>query len=286
MFALLVLATRPLAGQERAGPAAKAFPTPPVCDALTLIPTGTLRARIVLVPRADTKTNRAQAQLALGVARLLAASLAPPSELPLRGWTGTWFIGSATTIAEPRPDSLYTSLVSATLEIVVDTAGRLDRVKVLRRSAAPALEAALLLAAQRADSLGAFGALPTAGKKARVIQLSMGTTIPGDTLGVEIVRLRLPFRPLTRSVQVHHIPAPAYPAAGLAHRIEERVELQYVVGADGRVVPGSVRLVNEPYQEFVDAARDAIVRGEFEPARIGGCAAAQLVGQVIRFRTR
>jgi hypothetical protein len=74
--------------------------------------------------------------------------------------------------------------------------------------------------------------------------------------------------------------------AGYAHRVEERVELQYIVGADGRVVPGSVRLVNEPYQEVVDAAHAVILRGEFEPARIGECAAPQLVQQVISFRVR
>ena len=148
------------------------------------------------------------------------------------------------------------------------------------------LDAALLSAAQRADSHRAFAGLPFGGKKARVIELSLGTTDPDDSLGVEFLRLRLPFRPLTRPVRVRHIPTPQYPKAGYAHRLEERVELQYIVGADGRVVPGSVRLVNEPYQEFVDAGHATILRGDFEPARIGECAAPEWVQQVITFRVR
>ena len=256
----------------------------PACDAATLLPTDTSRARVVLVPPLSIKPKGKAAQLAFAAARLLAASFVAPTDVPLPGWTGTAYTDST---PSRRPEGrIHSHLLSATFQITVDPLGRVQDAKWLRRSAAPVLDAALLSAARRADSNNAFAALPFGGKKTRVIELSLGTTDADDSLGVEFLRLRLPFRPLTRPVRLRHIPPPQYPEAGYAHRIEERVELQYVVGADGRVVPGSVGLVNEPYQEFVDAAHAAILRGEFEPARIGECTAPQWVQQVISFRVR
>ena len=280
---LSILVAGRLAAQDSARFASSRSTELPVCDAATLTPNDTSRARVVLVPPASAKAKSKQAQLAAGAARVLAASFVPPPEVPLRAWTGTWYLDSS---ASARGDRLRTHFISATLEIAIDTAGRLQVAKMLRRSAAPLLDAAIMLAAQRADSQGAFAALPSFDKKTRVIQLVVATTAPDDTLGVDILRLRLPFRRLTQPVRVRHIPQPAYPKLGLVHRVEEQVEFQYVVGADGRVQPGSVRLVNEPYQEFVEAAHEALVHAEFAPARIGDCAAPQLVQQIISFRVR
>ena len=278
----LFLIAGSLAAQEGARHIGTTSSALPACDAATLLPTDTSRVRVVLVPPPSIKPKGKEAQVAFSAARLLAASFVAPTDVPLRGWTGTAYSDST---PSRRPEGRIRShLLSGTLRITVDAAGRVQDAKWLRRSAAPVLDAALLAAAQRADSHHAFAALPFGGKKTRVIELSLGTTDADDTLAVEFVRLRLPFRPLTRPVRVRHIPLPQYPEAWYHRRVEERVELQYIVGADGRVVPGSVRLVNEPYQEFVDAAYAAILRGEFEPARIGECAAPQFVQQVISFR--
>jgi protein TonB len=62
------------------------------------------------------------------------------------------------------------------------------------------------------------------------------------------------------------------------------VVLEYVVGSDGRVNPGSVRALSSSHPAFFQAALEALRDARFKPARKWGRSIAVLVQQRIRFR--
>ena len=64
------------------------------------------------------------------------------------------------------------------------------------------------------------------------------------------------------------------------------VTLQFVVNADGKVEPASVRVISSTLYGFEAAAREAILRARFEPATIRGKEVRQLVQQRVRFEVR
>ena len=62
------------------------------------------------------------------------------------------------------------------------------------------------------------------------------------------------------------------------------VQVEYVVGSDGRVDPQSVRVLASTHPAFLLAALEALRDARFKPARRGGRSIAVLVQQTIRFR--
>jgi TonB family protein len=102
--------------------------------------------------------------------------------------------------------------------------------------------------------------------------------------GVPMLRLRLPTIRVEQPVTVIHIPPPAYPAKALMDKRRGGVVLQYVVTEDGRASPASMRVVDADDSAFAAAAREAIVAGEFQPARVLGCPVQMLVQQRISYR--
>lgn len=62
------------------------------------------------------------------------------------------------------------------------------------------------------------------------------------------------------------------------------VQVEYVVGRDGRVDPESVRALSSSHPAFFLAALEALRGARFKPARRGGRSTAVLVQQTIRFR--
>jgi hypothetical protein len=56
------------------------------------------------------------------------------------------------------------------------------------------------------------------------------------------------------------------------------------VGTNGRVEPGSIRVLSSPHKQFSDAVRDALLNAKYRPAQAGGHAVRQLVEQSFSFR--
>ncbi|MBK6495580.1 MAG: energy transducer TonB [Gemmatimonadetes bacterium] len=79
---------------------------------------------------------------------------------------------------------------------------------------------------------------------------------------------------------------PVYPPALRKSGVAGEVTLQFVVNADGKVEPASVRVISSTLYGFEAAAREAILRARFEPATIRGKAVRQLVQQRVRFEVR
>jgi TonB family protein len=62
--------------------------------------------------------------------------------------------------------------------------------------------------------------------------------------------------------------------------------LEYVIDRDGRVVPGSIRVMRTSHPAFAQSAIESLKRARFNPARRAGRSIAVVVRQRIRFESR
>lgn len=80
-------------------------------------------------------------------------------------------------------------------------------------------------------------------------------------------------------------PVPRYPGPLQAAGIDGRVALEFVIDTAGRVEPASLRVLESTHPAFEAAAREALARASFRPARLGPRPVRQLTRQAIRFTT-
>lgn len=81
-------------------------------------------------------------------------------------------------------------------------------------------------------------------------------------------------------------PSPRYPPTLREMGVSGRVVVRYVVDTLGLVEPDSWMVVRTDAEGFAAAAREAVLRSRFAPARIRGRAVRQLVEQPIAFTVR
>jgi TonB family protein len=84
-------------------------------------------------------------------------------------------------------------------------------------------------------------------------------------------------------VTVLVMPAPAYPQLLRDMGITGRVVAEFVVDTAGWIEPGSWRVVQATHEGFVRAAREAVLRARFHPARVRGVPVRQLVHLPVTF---
>lgn len=87
-----------------------------------------------------------------------------------------------------------------------------------------------------------------------------------------------------RAVQVTRAAQPRYPDALKSVGVEGIVSMRFIVGADGRVEPGSISVIDSPHKLFSDAVRTALLNTRYRPAEAGGHSVRQLVEQSFTFR--
>ena len=87
-----------------------------------------------------------------------------------------------------------------------------------------------------------------------------------------------------RAVQVTRKADPRYPESLKSVGVEGVVQMHFIVGADGRVEPGSIEVLSTPHKLFADAVRTALLNTRYRPAEAGGHAVRQLVEQSFTFR--
>jgi protein TonB len=87
-----------------------------------------------------------------------------------------------------------------------------------------------------------------------------------------------------RTVQVTRAPEPRYPDALRSANLEGAVIMQFIVGTNGRVEPGSIKVLSSPHKQFSEAVRAALLNAKFRPAQVGGHSVRQLVEQSFSFR--
>lgn len=78
--------------------------------------------------------------------------------------------------------------------------------------------------------------------------------------------------------------APEYPGSLLRDRRSGRVLTEFVVDTTGAVVPGTIGIIASSHPLFSLAAREALSRAQFLPARKGGALVRQVVQLPIEFR--
>ena len=79
---------------------------------------------------------------------------------------------------------------------------------------------------------------------------------------------------------------PRYPEALQRTGVSGLVQVQYVVGRNGRIDERSVRVLGSSHPAFLLSALEALRNARFKPARRSGRPEAVLVQQTIRFRHR
>ncbi|MFL5513694.1 MAG: energy transducer TonB [Gemmatimonadales bacterium] len=80
------------------------------------------------------------------------------------------------------------------------------------------------------------------------------------------------------------IPTPRYPNRLSAAGIDGLVQVRYVIDADGRAAMDTFDVLWASASEFIPPVREALSRGRFRPARMGGKPVRARVYQNIRFR--
>ena len=87
-----------------------------------------------------------------------------------------------------------------------------------------------------------------------------------------------------RAVEVSRAINPIYPAALRSVNVEGAVVMSFIVGADGRVEPGSIKVVSTPHRLFGDAVRTALLSTRYRAAEANGQKVRQLVEQSFSFK--
>lgn len=78
-------------------------------------------------------------------------------------------------------------------------------------------------------------------------------------------------------------PQPRYPEPLRQQRLEGTVQMEFVVGTDGKVEMNTVRVLKSEHDLFVTAVKQALERSRFTPAQVGGKPVRQLVRQEFVF---
>ncbi len=215
-----------------------------------------------------------------------------PTPLPFAAWAGP--TGDSRDVAVP--------VLGAEAMVTVRPTGQADRIALTQSSLVPAVDAAFTTALQAvvqdegmpAPSLlcierdfTLFVALtfePAAGRATRspldsIVWARRTATQP-------IVRLQLPGTRFSAPAvtDAKRRRPPAYPSHLSSARLNREVTFEFIIGANGRVTPGTMRLLNATDRGFADAVFDALEKSRFLPGEIGGCAVAVLSRQAFEFR--
>jgi protein TonB len=87
-----------------------------------------------------------------------------------------------------------------------------------------------------------------------------------------------------RAVTPTHQAPPRYPESLKSVGVEGVVSMRFIVGADGRVEPGSIDVISTPHKLFAEAARKSLLESRYRPAEAGGRAVRQVVEQTFSFK--
>jgi protein TonB len=87
-----------------------------------------------------------------------------------------------------------------------------------------------------------------------------------------------------RAVSVTRGASPRYPESLKSVGVEGVVAMRFIVGADGRVEPGSIDVISTPHKLFAEAVRKSLLETRYRPAEAAGHAVRQVVEQTFSFK--
>jgi TonB family protein len=176
--------------------------------------------------------------------------------------------------------------------------GKAKDVRLVQTTLEPTIDAALVAAVKSTADLGLPPEIVAAAKHAgggalfvrletRVGWVHASARGPDtNRVSVPVAALRVPLIDITAQPKRTKGSNPQYPDVALANGFDGRVMLLFVIGADGKVVPGTVNLFGQAEREFAQASIDATTRSEFAPAMAGKCPVPVLVMQPFTFKIR
>ena len=286
----------PALAPQAAPPASCPAPLVPVPDTY-----GTDTLRLAIDPGYGIKP--VDSTLALTALSVVNDNLALPSPLALPPVITGWYQGA------PGGESpVGTQGFMGEAFVDIERNGKVKRVGLTQTTLVPELDAALVAAVKKAADDGAFMAYQDAAHdhggyvfvEMRTVPLpefkekpadykrpdpDLGMPIPysnepkikkrGTIVMLPIRVLHIPIVRLTSPLEVtKRGPAPTFPLGELEGRQDGFVNVEFVVGTDGAVVAGTLRLANAMTAGYAKAVINSLDRYRFKPATAGNCPVA------------
>lgn len=258
------------------------------CSFDTAAVTRPVSVAIGLVATPGRETPAQQSLRRVYAAQAIAEHFEPPATVSLPLWAR---------VQPPAPDSAQAPQgqtsnavgngLHSELVFHLTPEGRLRDTTIELSTLSPEINAALRAAVRRADSARAFPAAPEGPpwEQGRIV-LQLARWWPSRPAGAGLMQVSIPMIVVDSPVTIVNLPRPAYPVSRQHAGVEGAVDLHYAVGTNGRVIPGSVRVIAGEYHDFAAAAIRAVERGRFTPARVRGCAIPMQVRQRMSFSIR
>lgn len=264
---------RPLTGQV------PTFPTLIECDGTALPPTETATL-VVSATVASRRPDQANASLRrerdARILRGYAGAFVAPEHLDIPQPIA-WDTASTPAGAQLRSFGP----LAAAMMLVLDTGGHVSFVQLLEASASAPLNAALVAAVHRAESSGAWSALPPIASAPDTVWLGVSAERHRPRAAEQLFETQQSYLPISQPVSIISQPTPQYPTAALAAGVETQVDLDFLVLPSG--APTSIRARRARDGAFVQAAIDAVQGSSFRPAMAGQCRVSDLARQSFRF---
>jgi TonB family protein len=191
-------------------------------------------------------------------------------------------------------DSVGTASAITAVEFVRTATGAVDNVRLVESSLSPRFDSA---AVDAVEAAGAVGLPPRpAGTRARVLyRLHVYIFTYGDTASngrntpnsVQARWLDTDVPAWGAAVPAHSIDGgrpPEYPDIARRSRVEDSLVVQFAVGPNGRMTPGTGVVTHGTYHEFVETISRWLATKTFQPATIGGCPVTTVVQEPFQFK--
>ena len=179
----------------------------------------------------------------------------------------------------------------------LDSVGKLTNAPIVVSSSSPDIVESVMTAIERADSAYAF---PPPSKSVRrdngEIMLRFVDTVRMKDPSVAMLRLVIPAVIAEDAASVRDFKPPDYPEDFInaqmrggppitgVREFSDRVLLEFIIGADGRVEQGSLQILDAPHRDLATRAVQSLGAAHFRPAKIGGCVVPALVRFPVDFK--
>jgi hypothetical protein len=241
-----------------------------------------------------------------------------PAPLPMPPVIAKWFTGGPDGGDAMSMSGAQGFMGEAFIEIAHD--GKIKRTGLTQSTLVPAIDAALVAAVQKAADEGAFMAYQEASHdhggfvfvQLRTMPLPNFTEKAQDFKRPEsLVNLPVPYQDepklkkkggtVTLPIRVLHVPlvavtsrleitkrgpSPNFPLDELEGRQDGFVNVEFVVGPDGTLVPGTLRIANAMTTGYARAVINSLKEFRFKPAMAGACPVASRLTYTFTFDVR
>jgi TonB family protein len=177
--------------------------------------------------------------------------------------------------------------VNGAFAVTVPRRGTGEPVQTVQTTLDPALDSAVMVAIGEARRAGDLQPL-TQGAGEDVPLRIVLNVVRSDSLNaasdIPLFRFKSPRIPIDHSARLlPPLRLPRYPRDAVFQRAEGEVVVQFVVGAQGAVVNGTILVLSATDRAFIDPVIDVLQEYRFQPASSGGCVIPILVQQPFKF---